>query len=498
VDHSGFALYSVQVADLNDDLIDVLWSGVAGENAAMPKLRVLGLPTLDSAFPVSDLATASVAVAGLAVSQFVTGTTDVEPTVTVDRGLADAWFAAALSPVGWQLPSPWDAIAGDYETADGWIRLHTNAPHHKTAALAVLKTTATRTRVAAAVRKWRGLDLENAIVAANGCAAVMLTDDQWLSHEQGAAVADEDLVARESGRIASVGVRMPDPSRPLTGIRVLDLTRVIAGPVASRFLASFGADVLRIDPPDWDEPGVVPEMTLGKRSARLDIRSDPDRFRRLVAGADIVLHGYRANALDDLGFDDAALGALRPGLVIGRLNAYGWTGPWRNRRGFDSLVQMSSGIADAGMRWADASKPTPLPVQALDHATGYLTAAAVIVDLGRALRSGYGSVASLSLARTARVLATADELAPLRRADAVSPAARANAAFIARNALGLPARENAPFDVAGAATAVPQTSTRLETPWGPADLLAQPLTVGAAAPRFDRPPRPLGTDPARW
>ena len=498
MDRPGRGLYSVQVADLNDDLIDVLWAGVAGENTAMPKLNVVGRPTLDSAFPVSDLATASIAVAGLAVSQFVTGTTDVEPTVTVDRGLADGWFASALSPVGWELPSPWDAIAGDYESADGWIRLHTNAPHHKNAALAVLKTPDNRVKVAAAVRKWRGLDLENAIVAANGCAAVMLTDDQWLSHEQGAAVADEDLVARESGRIASVGVRMPDPSRPLSGIRVLDLTRVIAGPVASRFLASFGADVLRIDPPEWDEPGVVPDMTLGKRSARLDIRRDPDGFRRLVAGADIVLHGYRADALDRLGFDDATLGALRPGLVIGRLNAYGWTGPWRNRRGFDSLVQMSSGIAEAGMRWADAATPTPLPVQALDHATGYLTAAAVIVDLGRALRSGYGSVASLSLARTARVLATADELAPLRAADVATAASRANEAFIARNELSYSGRDDAPFDAAGAATSVPHAPTRLETPWGEAEVLPQPLTVGAAVPRFDRPPRPLGTDPAHW
>ena len=485
------------MSDLNDDLIDVLWAGIAGENTAMPDLRIVGEPALKSAFAVSDLATASIAVAGLAVSQLVTSTTEVEPTVTVDRSLADAWFATAFTARGWELPSPWDAIAGDYETADGWIRLHTNAPHHKIAALRVLGAAADRARVAAAVKHWRGVELESAVVAAGGCAEVLLTEDQWLSHEQGAAVATEDLAAREVGLLAPVGYRMPNPGRPLEGIRVLDLTRVLAGPVASRFLASFGADVLRIDPPGWDEPAIVPDMTLGKRAARLDLRRDPDLFRELVAGADVVLHGYRADALDHLGFSDAALSALRPGLVIGRLNAYGWSGPWRNRRGFDSLVQMSSGIADTGRLWAASDKPTPLPVQALDHATGYLTAAAVIVDLAAALRSGYGSTASLSLARTARALATAGELAPLRVTHRRSDAERANREFIDRRE-GRVAERAAPFHQAGAAASVPHTPTRIETAWGDAEILPQPLTVGAATPHFSRAPRPLGTDQPGW
>jgi len=485
------------VSDLNDDLIDVLWAAVAGENTAMPALRVTGNPTLESAFPVSDLATASIAVAGLAVSQLVTSTTDVEPAVTIDRGLADAWFGTAFTPVGWELPSPWDAIAGDYQTADGWIRLHTNAPHHKASALRVLGAAPDRSRVQAAVSHWRGAELESAVVAAGGCAAVLLTEDQWLSLEQGAAVATEDLVARERGLISDVAFRMPNPARPLEGVRVLDLTRVLAGPVASRFLASFGADVLRIDPPGWDEPAIVPDMTLGKRAARLDLRSDPELFRELVADADVVLHGYRADALDRLGFDDATLSALRPGLVIGRLNAYGWSGPWLGRRGFDSLVQMSSGIADTGRLWAGSDKPTPLPVQALDHATGCLMAAAVIVDLGRAWRSGWGSVASLSLARTARELATADELAPLRGILSETAAERANREFIDRRAGRVPERV-APFDEAGAAASVPHTPTRIDTPWGPAEIVAQPLTVGAATPHFTRGPRPLGTDEPRW
>ena len=165
---------------------------------------------------------------------------------------------------------------------------------------------------------------------------------------------------------------------------MLDLTRVLAGPVATRFLAGFGADVLRIDPPEWDEPAVVPEVTLGKRCARLDARTDDGRahLRRLLAEADVLVHGYRPGVLDSLlGVDADGRAELRPGLVEVCLDAYGWTGPWSARRGFDSLVQMSSGIAEAGMRWAGRDVPTPLPVQALDHATGYLMAAEVIDGL---------------------------------------------------------------------------------------------------------------------
>jgi hypothetical protein len=189
-------------------------------------------------------------------------------------------------------------------------------------------------------------------------------------------------------------------ARPLAGIKVLDLTRVLAGPVASRFLAGLGADVLRIDPPSWNEPGVVPEVTLGKRCARLDLHDPTDRaiFDNLLKDADILLHGYRADALERLGYGTAERRHLAPELIDVCLNAYGWSGPWQNRRGFDSLVQMSCGIAEAGMHWKQSDQPTPLPLQALDHATGYLMAASAI----RLLDTG-GS-ARLSLARTAKLL----------------------------------------------------------------------------------------------
>ncbi|MHC8406196.1 CoA transferase [Pseudomonas sp. TMB3-21] len=368
---------------------------------------------LPSAFAVTDLACASIAAAGQAVSELLQQHTGRLPGLEVDRRLASFWFATSIRPVGWTVPPLWDPIAGDYATRDGWIRLHTNAPHHRTAAEQVLGACADRSAMAAKVAQWGKTELEDAVVAAGGCAAEMRTWAQWQAHPQGLAVNAEPLVQFAGNDGNRSKPWQGSVAQPLAGIRVLDLTRVLAGPIASRFLAGLGADVLRIDPPTWNEPGVVPEVTLGKRCARLDLHDAADRavFEGLLGGADILLHGYRADALERLGYGVAERQRLSPELIDVSLNAYGWGGPWQHRRGFDSLVQMSSGIAEAGMQWKNADKPTPLPLQALDHATGYLMAAAAIRLLGS------GGSARLSLARTAKLLidggtGTAEPLRP--------------------------------------------------------------------------------------
>jgi crotonobetainyl-CoA:carnitine CoA-transferase CaiB-like acyl-CoA transferase len=187
---------------------------------------------------------------------------------------------------------------------------------------------------------------------------------------------------------------------------------VLAGPVATRFLAGLGADVLRIDPPGWDEGAVVPEVTLGKRCAGLDLKSAEDRrvFEELVRQSDVLVHGYRPNALGNLGYDSESLQRLNPRLIAVSLDAYGWSGPWAGRRGFDSLVQMSTGIADYGMKMRGAGKPVALPVQALDHATGYLVAASVLHALYLRSVSGEIYFAKMSLARTAHLLCKSKRL----------------------------------------------------------------------------------------
>ena len=247
------------------------------------------------------------------------------------------------------------------------------------------------------------------MVERSGCAAAMRSVAEWRAHAQGRAVAKEPLVRRLTGSTANRSERRRDFRTPFSDFRVLDMTRVLAGPVATQFLAGFGADVLRIDPPDWEEPGVVPDVTLGKRCARLDLRpEDRTSWECLLADADVLVHGHRPGALAALGLGEERRGILRPDLVDVSLDAYGWAGPWRDRRGFDSLVQMSTGIAEAGMGWSNADRPAPLPVQALDHATGYLMAAAAVRGLTEQLKSGRGSSARASLARTAMLLTERD------------------------------------------------------------------------------------------
>ncbi|MBV8045864.1 MAG: CoA transferase [Paludibacterium sp.] len=446
------------------------WAALRGASARCAAVRFGEDGALPSVFATSDLAAGSVAVAALALAEWRAQVVGLPEAVVVDRRLASLWFASSLRPIGWALPPVWDAVAGDYLAQDGWIRLHTNAPHHRQAALAVLGVAGEREAVARAVRGWSADALESAVVAAGGCAAVMRDHAAWLRHPQGRAVADAPLVSVRRFD-AAVAPRHPagDVSRPLAGIRVLDLTRIIAGPVATRFLAAAGADVLRIDPPRWEEPGAEQELTVGKRTARLDLKTTEglSTLTALLADADVLIHGYRSDALDRLGLDEASRRAINPSLVEVALDAYGWEGPWAMRRGFDSLVQMSCGIAEAGMRVWGRDRPTPLPVQALDHAAGYLVAAAALRGLTEQQRDGHGWLARTSLARVAEWLQSAGQ----KTGDL--------AAFSSETALDLtPAQEM--------------------TGWGPARRLRMPAALPDIQWCAMPPARPLGSDQPVW
>lgn len=348
------------------------------------------------------------------------------------------------------------------------IRLHTNAPHHRAAALCVTGPADDRAALAALVARWKVDELEAAVVAAGGCAAAMRSVDEWRKHPVGIALVNESLVARSTTTSATRPLPVAPRDRPLRGIRVLDCTRILAGPVATRFLAGFGADVLRIDPPGWDEIGTIPEIMPGKRSARLDLKSAEgrDRFLDLLRHADVFVHGYRTDALEALGLGEAARAEVAPGLVDVALNAYGWQTPWINRRGFDSLVQMSAGIADAGMRAFKTDAPKPLPVQALDHATGYLMACAALDGLSRRRITGAGGRYRLSLARTAKSLIDLGQQ-PVEQ--------------------GLTPMSDADF---------------LETPeamsWGRSMRLKPPAALENGPMHWDMPARALGLSQARW
>ncbi len=432
-----------------------------------------------SRFAVSDLAENAIGAIGAALGDLLATPLYAEAapgpsaiTPLVDRRLASLWFGISIEPIGWELPPAWDAIAGDYETRDGWIKLHTNLPHHRRAACAALglkPETAGKDAVARILKTAQKDTIETAIVGEGGVAAAMRSQDEWAVHQQGAAVASEPLIDWRRSRRISRQEWPAHAERPLEGVKVLDVTRVLAGPVATRTLAAFGAQVLRIDPPGWDEQIVIPEVTLGKHCARLDLKSAQgrDTFKALLAEADIFVHGLRPGALDALGFGADERRTVNQDLIDVSLNAYGWTGPWSARRGFDSLVQMSSGIAEAGMIWACADRPTPLPVQALDFATGYLMAAAAVKALSNRARGLPVADARLSLARTALLLTKSRQPSP--------------------NGVTITGPEAADW-----------SETVEETGWGPAKRLKPPLGVGPAPMRWNKAAGPLGSSPARW
>ncbi len=458
------------------DLTQQLWNDLGGPGTALDALLIEGPEgVLPSVYDVTGFASATVAAAALAVAELAAVRSDQPvPPVGVDRLTASASFRfeGLVAPQGWELPPIWDPVAGDYEAADGWIRLHTNYRHHLEAVRSVLEVEAERSAVAAEVAQWKVDELEAAVVAAGGCAAALRTVDEWAAHPAGAATASERPMVIGapvpfSGRTGP-DLSQPTSAAPLAGIRVLDLTRVIAGPVGTRYLAGYGADVLRIDPVGFEEvPALLPEVTAGKRCAALDLTAPAGRarFEKLVAQAHVVVGGFRPGALAGLGYGSDALRAINPALITVTHDAYGWAGPWAVRRGFDSLVQMSTGIAAAGAAAAGTDRPTPLPAQALDHGIGHLVAAATCRGLTRLITDGTAANARGSLVGASNVV-------------------KANA-----SPHGIAA---SPTTIAGAAL------EHGDTAWGPLRRVPLAGRIEGIAPSWSIDAGPLGRDPAQF
>jgi crotonobetainyl-CoA:carnitine CoA-transferase CaiB-like acyl-CoA transferase len=379
-------------------------------------VRIAGnLPILPSIYRVDEIAVASVGGATAAVAALWAARGGPPAQATVDvRHAVLAFQSERFLRIAGQPINVWAPLSGDYRTRDGWVRLHCNFDHHRDAVLKALDCPAEEVAAACAART--SIEIESLVLAAGGAAAAMRTRDEWAAFPSGALVG--------LSRIAdSPAVRLGPATRPLDGVRVLDLTRVIAGPVATRILAAYGADVLRVGAAHVPEvPGLVMDMSLGKRSCHLNLRTEDGRarLRDLVADADVLIQGYRPGAVTGLGFGPAELTALNPGLVTVDVSAYEAEGPWGLRRGFDSLVQMATGIAYEGMVATGSGKPFPLPAQALDHATGYLGAFAAVAGLLRRSAEGGAWHGRVSLARTARWL---DSLGRVDRLDVVRPEA---------------------------------------------------------------------------
>lgn len=388
------------------------WAALGGDPALLGRVTYTGTGALPSRLPVRDLARATVAVCSLAAAELAArrGGGGGVPAVRVDDGAVTAAFLGdRLVRVDGAAPTTFAPLSRFWRTADGWVRTHANYPHHRARLLTALGLPQDTDRlpdggaaaVAGCLAGRRARDVEETVYAAGGLAVAVRTADEWAAHPQGAAAAARPLLVAD--RIGGEGPRRAPggPGLPCAGLRVLDLTRVLAGPVASRTLALLGADVLRIDSPGLPEAQDAHDETgLGKRSALLDLARRGDRavFEELLASADVVLTGYRPGALDRYGLAPDALAARRPGLVVARLSAWGRHGPWAGRRGFDSLVQAASGIA---LEEGGTTSPGALPAQALDHGSGYLLAAGVLRSLTEQHTAGGARLVEVALAQTA-------------------------------------------------------------------------------------------------
>ncbi|ELP68157.1 CoA-transferase family III protein [Streptomyces turgidiscabies Car8] len=382
------------------------WAALGGDPATPDRIStVVRTGVLASRLPVRESARACVGACALAAAELGAlraGLPEV-PGVRLDDGaIATALVSERHLLVDGRAPVSFAPLSRFWRTTDGWVRTHANYPHHRARLLAALGTSEDPESVAAAFAERSSVEAEETVYAAGGLAVALRTAEEWAAHEQGAAVAARPLAER--GRLDSARARVlapigTGPLLPAAGVRVLDLTRVIAGPVATRTLALLGADVLRVDAPQLPElPDQHTDTGFGKRSAVLDLRTDRRAFEELLAGADVVVTGYRPGALDPFGLSPEALAERRPGVVVGQLSAWGAYGPWGERRGFDSLVQVASGIAVAE---GSAEEPGALPAQALDHGTGYLLAAGVLRALSDQVREGGSRFVRLALARTA-------------------------------------------------------------------------------------------------
>jgi crotonobetainyl-CoA:carnitine CoA-transferase CaiB-like acyl-CoA transferase len=387
--------------------LDSIWTGLGGDDKALEQVNLTGAdPVLPSSFRVGAAAQVSIGGAAVAASELHRQRTGHVQRVTVDMRHAalecrsERYFRVNAAPT----PELWDPLAGAYRCGDGrWVRLHTNFPHHRDGVLRLLNCEGTRNAVGRALLGWQAADFETAATEAGMVVAMMRSFAEWDAHPQAAAVAAEPLI-----KITRLGDAPPRPlgagSRPLQGVRVLELTRIIAGPVCGRTLALHGADVLRVIGPQVPTIEAADIDTgRGKRSAFLGFSSaeDAERMRSLIGEADIFVQSYRPGALAARGFGADEITALRPGIVIASLSAYGTSGPWGGKRGFDSLVQTATGFNEAEAEAAGSAEPRALPMQILDHGSGYLLAMGAICALSRRMSEGGSWQVEASLARTA-------------------------------------------------------------------------------------------------
>ena len=429
-------------------------------------------PVIPSRFRAGEMAATALAADGVAADCIWQLSGGAAQDISVDvTGAAVSLLSFAFQRMeqpGQPLRDNERALVGLYPTKDGrWVHLHGAFPGLAEGTLKVLDCKPTFKSVSVPVSGWTAQELEDALAAEGMCGAMARTREEWLAHPQGQALSSQAPV-----EIVRIGNSVPEPfnkcQRPLEGVRVLDLTRVLAGPTCARTLASHGADVLKINSPNLPSvPPFVIDTGHGKRSTFLDLTQprDNDQLKVLASTADVFSQGYRAGALKKKGFGPEELAELRPGIIYVSINAYGHVGPWSKRPGWEQLAQTASGIAlDEGT----VENPKLIPAAPTDYTTGYLASLGVMTALARRATEGGSYHVKVSLCQTANWLYD--------------------------------------FGIFGRETDLPEMDLTLAEPYmtksnsgfGPLEHLAPILRMSETAPRWEQPTVPLGTHEAQW
>ena len=459
---------------LATEALNEMWQMTGCDATALDNINLSGEdPVLSSIFRLGTAASATIGAASLAAAEIWRLRTGDRQEVSLNcRDAAIAFCSEHYTRiVGRPRTKFWSPISGYYQTNDDrWIQLHCQFPHHRAGVIKVLNCAEDPKAVQQAVAKWNGLDLERRCREELLCVALVRSPDEWAVHPQAEALSELPII-----EIFKIGESPPMPlpsdvSRPLSGIKVLDLTKVIAGPVCGRTLASHGAQVIRIGASHLPLlESLVIDTGLGKRSAFLDLRSDlgAKRLRELASEADVFVQGYRPGTLSRRGFAPEELAKMKPGIVYVTLSAYSHRGPWADWRGFDSLTQSASGIVYEGMMAAGTERPHPLPCQALDHGTGYLAAFGAMVALKRRVEEGGSWMVRVSLAQTGQWI---NKLGRVDGLSVVNPEEKDIADLLEIHA----------------------------SPWGDISHVKSPEVMSETAPFWETGPVPVGTHKASW
>lgn len=298
-------------------------------------------------------------------------------------------------------------VTQPWKTQDGgWFLPHFNLPHLGKRVLNVLQSDYTPDSVRQAVGQWESAALDQAIAEAHACGSPIRTPQEWAVHPQG-----QYLAARPVIEITKIAEGPPEPmnggestpQRPLAGLRVLDLTRILAGPITGRTLAEHGADVLLVTGKDLAQtPEHVRDTSHGKRSAFLDIGNPGElaQLRDLTRSADIFINGFRPGRLEAHGMGATDLVALRPGLIYVTISCYGSGGPLSERAGWEQVAQAATGICHTYGEIIGAGQPKLVFAPVCDYTTGYLGALGTLIALGRRAREGGSYHVQVSLCQS--------------------------------------------------------------------------------------------------